>query len=119
MQPLANNPALRPQLETQLSTLTELAQKSYDMVLKLSELNLHLAQQMVEDTLNASRELMACSDPFQFTSIAMRQVQPAAEHLRSYQQQLVGVISGAQVELARAAEAQQPALRSFSGQRPN
>jgi hypothetical protein len=38
------------------------------------------------------------------TSAAMNQLQPATEHLRSYQQQLMGVLAGVQQELARSTE---------------
>jgi phasin family protein len=71
---------------------------------KVSELNMHLAQQMIEDTMNMGRSMMSCSDPFQMTSAAMNQLQPATEHLRSYQQQLMGVLAGVQQELARSTE---------------
>jgi phasin family protein len=104
MQPYANNPALRGQLESQVNFLTEFTQKSYDSMRKVSELNMHLAQQMIEDTMNMGRSMMSCSDPFQMTSAAMNQLQPATEHLRSYQQQLMGVLAGVQQELARSTE---------------
>jgi phasin family protein len=104
MQPYANNPALRGQLESQVNFLTEFTQKTYDSMRKVSELNMHLAQQMIEDTMNMGRSMMSCSDPFQMTSAAMNQLQPATEHLRSYQQQLMGVLAGVQQELARSTE---------------
>ncbi|MFL6672988.1 MAG: phasin family protein [Massilia sp.] len=104
MQPYANNPALRGNLESQVNFLTELTQKTYDSIRKVSELNLHLAQQMMEDTMNMSRSMMSCTDPFQMTSAAMNQLQPATEHLRIYQQQLMGLLAGAQTEFARSTE---------------
>lgn len=104
MQAYPNNPALRGQMESQVNFLTELTQKTYDSIRKLSELNMHMAQQMIEDTMAISRSMMQCSDPFQMTSTAMNGMQPAAEHLRTYQQQLMGVLAGAQVDLTRSAE---------------
>jgi phasin family protein len=115
MQTYANNPALRSHLETQVNFMTELTQKTYDSVRKLSELNMQLAQQMIEDTMNMGRSMMSCSDPFQMTSAAMNQIQPATEHLRSYQQQLMGVLAGVQTELTRTAESRMSeATRSAS-----
>jgi phasin family protein len=115
MPALANNPALRSHLENQVNFMTELTQKSYDSVRKLSELNMHLAQQMIEDSMNMGRSMMSCSDPFQMTSAAMNQIQPATEHLRTWQQQMMGVLAGAQVELQKSAEAHIPqASRSAS-----
>ncbi|WP_167759781.1 phasin family protein [Massilia horti] len=104
MQAYPNNPALRGHLESQVNFLSELTQKTYDSMRKLSELNMHLAQQMIEDSMNMGRSMMQCSDPFQMTSTAMNGLQPATEHLRTYQQQLMGVLAGAQVDLTRSAE---------------
>ena len=115
MPALSNNPALRSHLENQVNFFTDLTQKSYDSMRQLSELNMHLAQQMIEDSMNMGRSMMACSDPFQMTSTAVQQMQPATEHLRTYQQQLMGVLSGAQAQLQRSAEQAIPeASRSAS-----
>jgi phasin family protein len=103
MQSFANNPALRSQLETQVNFMTELSQKTYDALRKLMELNLRAAQQAIEDSIEASRQLMSCTDPVQLATTAMNQVQPAAERMRDYQQQLMSVLAGAQVEVARTA----------------
>jgi phasin family protein len=104
MQPYATNPALRGNLESQVNYLTELTQKTYDSMRKLSELNMRLAQQMIEDTMAMGRAMMSCTDPFQMTSAAMNQLQPATEHLRNYQQQLMGLLAGVQQEMTRSAE---------------
>lgn len=103
MPALNPNPALRSHFENQVNFFTELTQKNYDSLRKLSELNMHLAQQMIEDSMNMGRSMMSCSDPFQMTSAAMQQMQPATEHLRDYQQQLMGVLSGAQAEWQKSA----------------
>jgi phasin family protein len=100
---MATNPALRSQLETQVNFLTELSQRTYDSVRKVSELNMRYTQQMIEDSMNLGRELMNCSDPFQLTSTAINQLQPATEHLRNYQRQLMGVLSEVQADLSRSA----------------
>lgn len=115
MESAANTQALRSHMESQVNFLTELSSKTYDSMRRVSELNMHLAQQMIEDSMNMGRELMHCSDPFQMTSTAIHQLQPCTEHLRDYQRELMGVLSGAQAEIARAAEARIPeASRSAS-----
>ena len=100
MQSLINNPALKSQLDTQLSFMNELYQKTYDALRKLMELNMRATQQAMEDAIEASRQLMACSDPVQLVNTAIGQVKPAADRLRDYQQQLMGVLTGSQVEIA-------------------
>lgn len=96
MQSFINNPAMRSQLETQLNFMNELYQKTYDALRKVMELNLRATQQTIEDSIEASRQLMACSDPVQLVNTAISQVRPAAERVRDYQQQLIGVLTGSQ-----------------------
>jgi phasin family protein len=105
---LSSNPALRSQVETQVNFFTELSHRTYDSVRKVSELNMQFTQQMIEDSMTLGRELMNCSDPFQMTSTAINQLQPATEHMRSYQRQLMGVLSGVQADFTRAAETHIP-----------
>lgn len=103
MQSLVNNPALKSQLEAQVNIMTELSQKTYDALRKLMELNMRAAQQAIEDSIETSRQLMSCTDPMQLAGTAIKQLQPMTERVRDYQQQLMGVLSGAQIEAARAA----------------
>jgi hypothetical protein len=105
---IANNPALRSQVETQVNMLTELSHRTYDSVRQVSELNMRFTQQLIEDSMTLGRELMNCSDPFQMTSTAINQMQPASEHLRTYQRDLMGVLSGVQSEFGRMAETHLP-----------
>src|SRR5689334_5147616 len=106
--PAFNNPALRSQVETQVNFLTELSHRTYDSVRKVSELNMRYTQQLIEDSMNLGRELMGCSDPFQLTSTAINQLQPATEHLRTYQRQLMGVLQGVQADFGRVADTHLP-----------
>jgi len=93
-------------MEDQVNFMTDLLTKTYDALRKLSDLNMRLAQQMIEDALGMSRQMVSCSDPFQMASAAMSRIQPTAEHLRSYQQQLMGMLTSVQSELARSTEGQ-------------
>lgn len=108
MQPFANTPALQSHLESQVNFFTELAHRTYDSARKLSELNLRLTQQLIEDTVDTGRRMLTCGDPYQAAATAMRQMEPVAQHLRDYQRQLLGVLAGAQVDLTRAAETHIP-----------
>lgn len=96
MQLFSDNTALRAHFESQADFMQELSQKTLDLLRQASELNLKLARQEIEGTLYAGREIMACSDPMQVVLAAMRQIPPAAERLRSYQQHLLLLLSGGQ-----------------------
>ncbi|WP_181373130.1 phasin family protein [Massilia glaciei] len=108
MQATPNSRAMRSQMESQMNFMNELTATSVDSLRKLSELNMHWAQQFVEGALNTSRQLLACSDHYQVGSTMMGQIQPTTERIRHYQEQLMNVIAGAQLDLTRAAEAHMP-----------
>lgn len=108
MQTFATPPALRSHLETQVNLFTELSHKSYDTVHRLSELNLHLAQQLLADAIDTGRALMSATHPFQFSTILLRHAEPVAQHWRGYQQALLGVLAGAQSDLARTTRERMP-----------
>jgi phasin family protein len=115
MQFLSDNPALRAHLESQVDFMNQFTQKAYDTLREMSEMNLKLARQIVEGSMHASQEMLNCSDPMQLTQAAIKQVQPATERLRSYQQHLLTVMAGAQAAFAHAAETSIPqATRSAS-----
>lgn len=104
MNALAPTPALQSHLDAQVSLMTDMAGKMYDAVQRITELNIHLAQQLIDDTMSASRHLMTAGDPVAWSAAAVASGVPASEHVRAYQQKLMGVLSGTQVELTRTAE---------------
>lgn len=108
MQAFAAPPALRSHLESQVNFFTELSHKSYDTLRQLSELNLRLTQQLLEDTVATSRDLLNALHPFQYASIALHHAGPVAQHLRSYQQALMALMAGAQTGIAQTARERMP-----------
>jgi phasin family protein len=115
MQLFSDNPALRSHLESQVDFMHEFSQKAFDTLRQVSEMNLRLARQEIEGTLHAGHEMMGCSDPVQLVQAAMKQIAPATERLRSYQQHLMSVLSGAQAEFTHAAEARLPEASRSAG----
>ncbi len=105
---LATTPALKSYLESQLVFVTELSTKLCDSMRKVSELNVRLAQQLIEDGIASSRQLLSTNDPVELASAALAIGQPMAERFHQYQQQLLNVIAGTQVELTRTAESHIP-----------
>ena len=109
------NPAVQSHLQNQVGFITELSRKSCDSARQISELNLQFAQQVIEDSLSASRQIMSVSDPFQWSAMLANQIGPVTQRLQNYQQQLIGLLSGAQVDFTRATESYMPeASRSAS-----
>lgn len=114
MQLFTDNPALRSQLESQVDFMTAFTSKAVDTVRQLSELNMKLARQTTEAAIYSSRELLNCSDPAQMAQLAMKQLQPANERWRNYQQQLMNVLAGAQADFANTTQRIPAAARSAS-----
>lgn len=115
MQSLDDNPALRSHLESQVDFTNEFSQKALDTARQLSEMNLKLARQTMEGSIHASRELLGCTDPVQFVQTAMKQLQPATERIRSWQEHLLRVLAGAQADFTHAAEARLPEASRSAG----
>jgi phasin family protein len=114
MPSLPTNPALRSGLDVQLNFLTELTRRTGDAMRKLNELHLQYAQHLMQDATDASHTILACTDPFQALAAVARTAKPAAEHVRNYQQQLVNVLSGVQLELVRSAESFAPEASRYA-----
>lgn len=101
-------PAAKSHLEAQLSLFTDMSKKLFNSAQKINELNIQVAQTMMEESVNSAHQLMAAEDPAEFLSIAASQAQPNAEKIRAYQQHLTTIAASAQVDLAKSAETHIP-----------
>jgi phasin family protein len=101
-------PAVRAHMEAQFSMLSDMSQKLFDTVHKINELNIQVAQTVMEESINSTRQMLGANDPFEAISIASSAAQPTAEKVRAYQSHLSSIAAGTQVELARTAESHLP-----------
>jgi len=97
------NAQLATQLGAQANQLATLSQRSHELLARWNELNLQMARHFVETALDTGRQLAACTDPLQLAPTAMRGWQPLGEHVRAWQQGLMGVMAEAQTGLGHAA----------------
>lgn len=102
------SPAAKSHIEAQLSLFTDISKKLFTSAQKINELNIQVAQTMLEDSVTSAHQLMSAGDPTEFMSIAAAQAQPAAEKMRAYQQHLSKIAAGVQVELAQTAVTHMP-----------
>jgi phasin family protein len=96
-------PALRSGIDAQFSVMTEFAHRSYDALRRLGELNMHFTQQILQDSIDASHQLLACSNPFQLAAAGVSASEPAVRHVRAYQRQLFGLLTGTAADAVRTA----------------
>jgi len=87
-----------------MSTITDMSKRLFGSAQKLNELNIQVAQSLMEETMTVAHQLMEAEDTTEFISIAASQVEPAAEKVRAYQQHLTNIAVGTNVELSKAAE---------------
>lgn len=106
---------LQSGLGAHFELLIDLTRRSCEAMRKLSELHLQFAQQMLQDSAEASRSMLHCSDVFQLAAVAASAGAPAAQHLHQYQSALFSLMNGVQQDLQRGAQALSPEAGSYAG----
>jgi phasin family protein len=106
MYPFAQSvtPAVRSHMDAQMSFINDLSKSLFRSFQQMCDLNIQLAQTLLEETTLASQHVMTHQRPTDALSAASVRAQPAAEKLRAYQQHLSRVAADTQVELARVTE---------------
>ncbi|WP_426190931.1 phasin family protein [Massilia sp. DWR3-1-1] len=100
----AVTPAVRTHLDAQVSFMNDLSKSMFKSFQQMCDLNIQLAQTMLEETTTAAQHISTHTRPTEAISAASARAQPTAEKLRAYQQHLSRVAADAQVELARVTE---------------
>ncbi|MEG2030216.1 MAG: phasin family protein [Janthinobacterium sp.] len=106
MYPYSRNvtPAAKNHLEAQLSFFNGISKSLFRSVQQFSDLNMQLAQGLLEEGTIASQNLITVDRVEDVFQVAAASGQPAAEQLRVYQQQVSRLAADTQVELANVAE---------------
>ena len=111
MSSFPSNPLGHQGLQAQASIFSDLARRSYDATRRLGELNLQLMQQLLSDSAEASRQVSSCTNPVQVMAVAFSASQPAIEHLRTYQSQLMSLMTNLPASMPRPTQHLQQAAR--------
>jgi phasin family protein len=106
MYPFAQSvtPAVRSHLDAQIAFMNDLSKSMFRSFQQMCDLNIQLAQTLLEETTLASHQVITHQRPTEALSAASVRAQPAAEKLRAYQQHISRVAADTQVELARVTE---------------
>lgn len=97
-------PAVRTHLDAQISFANDVSKSLFRSFQQLCDLNIQLAQTLLEETTLASHQAITHERPTEALSAASARAQPAADKLRAYQQHISRVAADAQVDLARVTE---------------
>jgi phasin family protein len=98
--------ATKAHFEAQLALLNTLTAKTFEGVEKVIELNLNAAKASLEESSEATKQLLSAKDPQEFLTLSAAQAKPNAEKAAAYGRHLASIASGTQAEYTRAAEAQ-------------
>jgi phasin family protein len=91
-------------MDAQMSFVNDISKSMFRSFQQMCDLNIQLAQTLLEETTLAGQQVMTHTRPTEALSAASVRAQPAAEKLRAYQQHVSRVAADAQVELARVTE---------------
>jgi phasin family protein len=102
--PPSATPAVRTHVDAQTAFINDMSKSLFRSFQQMCELNIQLAQTMLEETTLASQQVMSVDRQSDLLGAASARAQPATEKLRSYHQHIARLASEAQVELARVTE---------------
>jgi len=102
--PNAVNPAVRTHVDAQTAFLNDMSKSIFRSFQQMIDLNIQLAQTMLEETTLASKQVLSADRQSELLSAATSRAQPASDKLRAYQQHITRLAADAQVELARVTE---------------
>jgi phasin family protein len=100
----AVTPAVRTHLEAQTSFLNDVSKSLFRSFQQVMELNMQLAQTLLEETTTASHQMLTSERQTDAIGAAASRAQPATDKLRAYQQHISRVAADAQVDLTRVTE---------------
>lgn len=102
--PQSVTPVVRTHMDAQTAFVNDMSKSLFRSFQQMCELNIQLAQTMLEETTLASQHVLSVDRQSELLGAASARAQPATEKLRAYQQHISRLASDAQVELARVTE---------------
>ncbi|MBQ5948035.1 TIGR01841 family phasin [Massilia sp. ST3] len=102
--PQSVTPAVRSHLDAHAAFVNEMSKSLFRSFQNMCDLNIQLAQTLLEETTLASQQVLSADRQTELLSAAAARAQPTTEKLRAYQQHIARLAAESQVELARVTE---------------
>lgn len=96
-------PAVKSHLDAQMAFFNDMSRSVFRTAQQFNDLNLQMAQTMLEDVTHASCECLTANRPTDMISAAANRAQPATDKMRAYQQHLSRIAADTQVEISKVA----------------
>lgn len=93
-------------LEAQIDACAVMTGIALEETGKIVELNMATVKHSVDDSVAATRELLAAKDPQAFVAAVTESTQPGVEHIAAYGRDLSNIVSAMNAELIDAADTQ-------------
>jgi phasin family protein len=106
LQPVS--PAAKDYMKAQFSLFADMSKELFHTAQKINELNIQVAQTVMEEAITETRQLLEANDPYETLSITTAQVQPAVEKMQAYVQHISNIAAGTQANLMKATELHVP-----------
>jgi phasin family protein len=100
----AVTPAAKTYLQAQLSFYDELSKSIFSTVQQYTELNIQLAQTLLQEATQAGQQIFTSQRPTEALAAAAARAQPTVEKLRAYQQHFSRIAAEAQVDFSKVTE---------------
>jgi phasin family protein len=98
--------ATKASIDGQIAAVTALANKAFESIAQLVELNVNTVKSSLEYSTATAQQLLSAKDSQEFFALSAAQAQPNAERALAYGRSLANIASTTQAEFAKAAEAQ-------------
>lgn len=98
--------ATKANFDAQLALMSALANKAFEGVEKVVDLNLNVVKASLEESTATTKQLLEAKDPQEFFSLTAAKAQPNAEKAIAYSRHLASIATSTQAEFTKAAEAQ-------------
>ena len=102
--PEAVTPAVRTHIDAQTAFLNDISKSVFRSFQQMFDLNIQLAQTLLEESALASKQAMSADDQMELISAAAARARPTSDKLRAYQQHIARLAADSQVDLARVTE---------------
>ncbi|MET3134572.1 phasin family protein [Oxalobacteraceae bacterium GrIS 1.11] len=97
-------PAAKTHMEAQLSFFNDLSKSMFRSVQQFTDLNIQMAQTMLEESATAGHEMMSSHEPLDLFNATASRAQPTVGKIRAYQQHISRLAADSHVDLAKVAE---------------
>jgi len=97
-------PTAKSHLDAQMSFFNDMSKSLFRSAQKISELNMNLAQTLMQESAQASQEILSAKLPVEMLAATASKAHPVTEKVRAYHQYLTRIAADAQVDLSKCAE---------------